>query len=137
MTELTVRETNVYSLSAGMKILYVTPLLVSSDRTWMLPANYLVWSPITYASAQGINKWISGLFLKEMMKGNVSKIKCEKEAIRTDSAAPGSSCSYPHIKVTLVQEVLVHDNMKANKLSTVTWGGLKCRVTSTLMSAAW
>lgn len=72
-------------------------------------------------------------FLKKMMKDNVSKIKCEKEAIRTDSAAPGSSSSHSHIKVTPVQEVLVHDNMKTNKLSTVTWGGLKCRVTSTLM----
>lgn len=124
-----------YSLSAEMKILSVF-YWWAQTWMWMLPVNYPVWSPIIYASTQGINKWISRIFFKEMIKDNVSKIKCEKESFRTDSTALRPSSSHPHIKVTLVQEALVHGKMKANKLATVTWESLKCRITSTFMSVA-
>lgn len=45
----------------------------------------------------------------------------KKKTIRTDSAAPKSSSPYLWVKVTPVQEVLIHSKTKANKIPADMW----------------
>lgn len=88
---------------------------------FVLPVNYPVRSPVTYASTWRINKCISRIFLKIDERDNFSKTTRGKKTIRTDSAAPKSSSPYPWVKVTPVQEVLIHSETKANKIPADMW----------------